>query len=88
MVVEVVMLIEMMGDEVGEEADGSAKEEGLVSVMVVVTSKVFVEMMVYVRLWVTRPQALGLSSEHSQGTKDSQKSKGPMGLYLEVGEDI
>ena len=31
MVVEVVMLIEMMGDEVGEEADGSAKEEGLVS---------------------------------------------------------
>ena len=50
MVEEVVMLIEMMGDEVGEEADGSAKEEGLVSVMVVVTAKVFVEMMVYVRL--------------------------------------
>ena len=50
MVVEVVMLIEMMGDEDGEEADGSAKEEGLVSVMVVVTSKVFVEMMVCVRL--------------------------------------
>ena len=50
MVVEVVMLIEMMGDEVGEEADGSAKEEGLVSVMVVVTAKVFVEMMVCVRL--------------------------------------
>ena len=48
--VEVVMLIEMMGDEVGEEADGSAKEEGLVSVMVVVTAKVFVEMMVCVRL--------------------------------------
>ena len=50
MVVEVVMLIEMMGDDIGEEADGSAKEEGLVSVMVVMTSKVFVEMMVYVRL--------------------------------------
>ena len=33
-------------------------------------------------------KASGFRPEHSQGTKDSQKSKGPMGLYLEVGEDI